>query len=124
MRKSRLMLLAIVALFSAVTVFAGVSTILTIDYAKSKQPGVPFDHSKHANEWVKACDVCHHTQKGLTQDSTGAVKSCAACHLDPKNGAPSMREASMTANPFHVRCLGCHKSQKAGPTTCGGCHKK
>lgn len=124
MRNTRLMLLAILTLFSAGVVFGGVSTIITIDQAKAKQPGVAFDHSKHANELVKACDVCHHTQKGLNKDSTGKVDSCAVCHLDPKDPkAPSMREMSPTKNPYHIRCIACHKDQKKGPVSCTACHK-
>jgi Class III cytochrome C family len=123
MRNTWLALLAMLALFAAGTV-AGVSTILTIDEAKAKQPGVAFDHAKHA-AGLAACDVCHHTQKGLTKDSTDPVKSCAVCHLDPKDEkTPSMREMSAAKNPFHVRCIGCHKEQKKGPTSCTECHKK
>jgi Class III cytochrome C family len=125
MRNTRLALLAMLALFAAGTAMAGVSTILTIDEAKAKQPGVAFDHSKHAAEFAKACDVCHHTHKGLTKDSTDPVKNCAVCHLDPKDEKiPSMREMSATKNPFHIRCIGCHKEQKKGPASCTACHHK
>jgi len=52
------------------------------------------------------------------------VKKCSQCHLDPKDKAPTMREMSLTKNPFHIRCIGCHKAQKKGPIVCTGCHVK
>jgi predicted CXXCH cytochrome family protein len=97
---------------------------VTIDAAAAKQPGVPFDHGKHAKTLVKSCDTCHHTNKGLTDDTDAKVQKCSACHLDPKDAAPSMREMSMTKNPYHSLCVGCHKTEKKGPTLCKDCHKK
>ena len=91
-----------------------------IDEAASKQPPVPFSHEKHA-KLARSCDTCHHTQKGLKSD-TEKVVPCASCHLDPKDKAPSMREVSLTKNPFHTRCIACHKEQKKGPVACTGCH--
>lgn len=96
---------------------------LTIDATAKKQPAVPFTHEKHTKV-AKTCNVCHHGQKGLTADSKVEVKKCSACHLDPKSKAPSMSEASLTKNPFHKKCIACHKEQKKGPTACNGCHVK
>ncbi|MHB0970295.1 MAG: cytochrome c3 family protein [Thermoanaerobaculia bacterium] len=98
----------------------------TIDAAAKKQPGVVFAHEKH-QQLVKSCDTCHHMNKGLTaedKDAEAKVQKCATCHLDPKDAAPSMREMSMTKNPFHILCVNCHKEQKKGPTTCTTCHVK
>lgn len=95
---------------------------LTIDAAASKQPAVKFSHEKHAKV-AKSCDTCHHTQKGLKSDTEKVVK-CTTCHLNPKDKAPSMREVSLTKNPFHTRCIACHKAQKKGPVACTGCHLK
>lgn len=100
---------------------------ITIKAAQKKQPPVVFPHQKHQHDLVKSCDVCHHTQKGLTPAKATAtnVVKCTVCHLDPKKAdTPSMREISMTKNPFHIRCIGCHKEQKKGPVVCTGCHKK
>ena len=91
--------------------------------AAKKQPPVAFPHEKHQKS-VKTCDVCHHTDKGLTLTSKTEVKKCAECHLDPKDNAPSIREMSLTKNPYHKVCVTCHKEQKKGPTACAGCHKK
>ena len=112
----------------AVTAFAhsGPKTI-TIDAAKAKQPAVTFNHEIH-HQRAKSCDVCHHTQKGITAakiTENSQVQKCANCHLNPKDAkTPSMREASLTKNPFHTRCIACHKEQKKGPVACTGCHVK
>ena len=97
-----------------------------VDVAAKKQPPVTFDHAKHGDTLVKSCDTCHHTNKGLTKAQTDKVdvKKCSECHLDPKGTVPSMRDMSLTKNPLHVRCIGCHKDQKKGPTACNKCHVK
>lgn len=97
-----------------------------INEAAKKQPPVTFDHAKHGDTLVKSCDTCHHTNKGLTRAQADKidVKKCSECHLDPKGTVPSMREMSLTKNPMHIRCLGCHKEQKKGPTACNKCHVK
>ena len=100
-----------------------------IDEAQSKQPAVTLDHAKHAEKLAKDCAVCHHTQKDLTKDAAVAnkvqVKKCAECHLNPaKADIPSAKEMSMTKNPYHIRCIGCHKEEKKGPTVCNQCHVK
>jgi len=119
-------LFALMVCLMAVAAPAHYPTTLKIDEAAKKQPPVTFDHAKHGDTLVKACDTCHHTQKGLTkaQTNTVNVKKCSQCHLDPKDKAPTMREMSPTKNPFHIRCIGCHKQQKKGPIVCTGCHVK
>ncbi len=99
-------------------------TEVKIDAAAKKQPAVPFAHGKHSSEWVKKCDTCHHTNRGMTTDAGTKVQKCSACHLDPKGDVPSMREMSLQKNPFHIRCINCHKDQKKGPTICKDCHVK
>lgn len=99
--------------------------VVKIDAAAKKQAPVTFSHGKHATQFVSSCDTCHHTQKGLTSDKETNVAKCSTCHLDPKSpNVPSMREASLTKNPFHSLCIDCHKEQKKGPTGCMACHKK
>ncbi|MGN6184139.1 MAG: cytochrome c3 family protein [Thermoanaerobaculia bacterium] len=125
MRQRLTVLMAI--LFSAATVlFAhhGPATI-KINEAAKKQPAVNFSHEKHTKLVAGKCDTCHHTQKGLTTDKDTKVAKCSTCHLDPKNAkTPSMREMSLAKNPFHIRCIACHKEQKKGPVVCTGCHLK
>lgn len=127
MRKSVLFAFALVLVTSAA--LAHFPKTVNIDEAMKKQPSVTLDHEKHADKLVKSCDVCHHTQKGLTKAEADSgkveVRKCSACHLDPKDAKiPSMREMSPTKNPMHIRCMGCHKTEKKGPAACTGCHKK
>ncbi len=116
-------------LFAAGVALAHYPTTIKIDAAAKKQPAVTFDHAKHGDTRVKTCGTCHHTQKELTKALNDAgkidVKKCSVCHLDPaKANIPSMREMSPAKNPFHIRCVGCHKTEKKGPVACTGCHKK
>lgn len=121
----RIAAVAIAVCFVAVIAFAhhGPESV-TINAAASKQPGVVFPHAKHMTAVAK-CETCHHTDKGLTKDTDKDVKKCSACHLNPKDAnVPNMADMSMSKNPFHVRCVGCHKAEKKGPTLCKDCHKK
>jgi hypothetical protein len=120
-------LLAFVVILSANVALAHYPTTVNIDQAKKIQPSVTFNHAKHGDGLAKSCDTCHHNNKGLTKADADKVdvKKCAACHLDPKDAKmPSMRQASMTKNPMHIRCIGCHKENKKGPVACTACHKK
>lgn len=111
---------AATALFAAVKV----PETVVIAQAKNKQPEVVFPHKKHVDNKI-ACDRCHHTNKGLTATATAEVKPCAACHLDPeKPEIGSIRELSLTKNPYHKLCIDCHKKEGKGPTKCVDCHKK
>ncbi|MGQ9494802.1 MAG: cytochrome c3 family protein [Thermoanaerobaculaceae bacterium] len=117
--------------FLAVFAVAGIAAVLmaaqnpetlTLDKAQAKQPPVAFPHKIHADKY--ACDSCHHTQKGLSAKAE-KVESCASCHLDPEKAEiPSMRQVSLTKNPFHTSCINCHKKEAKGPTKCAECHKK
>ena len=120
----RKLTLCLLVLFAAAIAFAHHGPVtLEIKAAAKKQPPVTFSHEKHAKV-AKSCDTCHHTQKGLKSDAEKVVK-CTTCHLDPKKPEmPSMREMSMTKNPFHERCISCHKENKKGPTVCKDCHVK
>lgn len=98
---------------------------ITVDEAAKKQPAVTFDHAAHGK--LTKCETCHHTQKGLTGASADEVKKCSSCHLTPEKAeTPKMSEMSMTKNPFHIKCISCHKEAKdpKAPTKCADCHKK
>jgi hypothetical protein len=102
---------------------------ITIDQCKAKKPVVIFDHKKHFTENKIECVTCHHEQKDLKAGADVEVQKCATCHLkELKEKAQSCQEMSPTKNPFHVRCLGCHKEKKDNdpkpPTKCDDCHKK
>lgn len=123
----RILRTGLILTFLAAAASAHYPGVLKIDEAAKKQPAVTFDHAKHGDTLAKSCDTCHHTQKGLTKAQTDKVdvKKCSSCHLDPKDAKmPGMREMSLTKNPFHIRCIACHKEQKKGPTVCTQCHKK
>lgn len=95
----------------------------TIGEAAKKQSAVVFPHEKHTTV-VKTCDTCHHTNKGLTAESKVKVQKCSECHMKVQGKVGTMAEMSPTKNPMHIKCVGCHKEQKKGPTTCVQCHKK
>jgi len=121
-------MVTILAVALAAVAFAGMAkdapATIVLDKAAAKKPAVTFPHAAHVTA-VPDCATCHHTQKGLTATSDVKVEPCAACHLDPeKPEAGSMREMSLTKNPFHKLCIGCHKTDGKGPKTCNDCHKK
>ncbi|HSP14481.1 MAG TPA: cytochrome c3 family protein [Thermoanaerobaculia bacterium] len=125
MRKSAAITIAFLYILAATVAFAAIPEKVTINVPNAKQPPVTLDHAKHATKLVKTCETCHHNHKGLTKDSKVAVEQCTSCHLDTKgNVMLSAREMSMTKNPFHVRCVGCHKTAKKGPVACTACHVK
>lgn len=116
---------ALILCLIAAAALAGIPEKVTINAAAKKQPPVTFTHANHATTLAKTCETCHHTQKGMKKDDPKlVVQKCSACHLDPKDKAPSMREVNLQKNPFHVRCISCHKEQKKGPVACTGCHVK
>jgi hypothetical protein len=125
--KQNVLLIGVLCLIVATLAFAHYPGKVKVDVAAKKQPPVEFDHAMHGDKLVKTCETCHHTNKGLTKAQADKVdvKKCSECHLDPKDAkVPSMREASLTKNPLHVRCMNCHKTEKKGPVACTGCHKK
>lgn len=114
-------LIALSLVIGASAVAAGaMPDSVNIDACKSKKSAVTMSHKKHAKV---ACDTCHHTQKGLTEAKAAEAKKCSTCHLNPKDKALNCQEMSPKKNPFHARCITCHKSSKAGPTKCKECHK-
>ena len=77
------------------------------------------------------CKTCHHTQPDLKAGTAIEVKPCGACHVQPeKTDTPKCSEMGLSKNPFHIRCLGCHKeavakdATKQAPTKCDQCHPK
>lgn len=124
MRKN-LIIMTVLLCFVAAVAFAhhGPTTVM-LDAGKVKQPGVAFNHGNHATTYVAKCETCHHSDKGLTKDSDKSVKKCSSCHLTAQGATGTIQDASLTKNPFHSSCIGCHKTEKKGPTMCKDCHKK
>jgi hypothetical protein len=101
----------------------------TIDDCVIKKAAVEFPHKTHADQIE--CATCHHTQEGLTADSTEEVPACGSCHNEPEAAdTPICSQMSKSKNPFHISCVGCHKEKLAadeafaGPTKCTECHPK
>lgn len=96
---------------------------------QAKQGPVEMSHKAHVG--LTECKHCHHTQADLKAGSDAVVQKCGECHVKPaKDTTPKCADGSMTKNPFHVNCLGCHKdaikkdAKVKAPTKCGECHKK
>ena len=98
-------------------------------FAPLRRSAVSFPHGIHMEALDEEdCVWCHH----VTDKDTGArvyrqgeEQGCGECHsARQKADTPTLREA------YHAACTACHRSlitksrQKAGPTTCGECHKK
>jgi len=101
----------------------------TIDDCVNKKSAVEFPHSVHAGSFE--CVTCHHTQEGLTAESDMQVEACGTCHVEPEAAeTPACSQMSLSKNPFHIACVGCHKEKVAedetlaAPTKCEGCHPK
>ena len=98
-------------------------------FGELRRPLVRFSHAIHSENLAEAgCGICHHSPDNKTGDLVyieGEELSCRECHdAQKEDDEPALREA------FHGSCTVCHRDmikadrQKAGPTTCGGCHKK
>jgi hypothetical protein len=123
----KLVALAVAIVFVLIATIAYAVTVpekVTISAAAAKQGPVTFNHAKHATTLVKTCETCHHNHKGLTKETKAEVKKCTGCHLDTKGKIITMRDPTMVKNPFHIRCVSCHKAAKKGPVICTGCHAK
>jgi hypothetical protein len=119
-------------LFSAAIIAATAAEApenVVIDDCVNKKAAVEFPHKAHMEQ--VECVTCHHTQEGLTADSDMEVEACGTCHNEPEDAeTPVCSQMSLSKNPFHITCVGCHKEKLAedetfaGPTKCDGCHPK
>lgn len=120
------LMLVLALVLSAGAVFAQGDS-LSIKDCQAKKPAVTFPHKTHVDAKI-ACNKCHHTQADLK--AGGKAEACSKCHVAPEKATtPKCAEMSMTKNPFHITCVGCHKDEVAknaaskAPTKCDGCHK-
>jgi hypothetical protein len=91
---------------------------VTIDKSKAKMAAVVFPHEDHVKKQKIECKTCHHKGK------IGEDCASAGCHQGKaKDKVPGAAEASPSKNPFHIRCIGCHKEKGKGPKACKQCHK-
>jgi hypothetical protein len=70
------------------------------------------NHDLH-QKLVGNCKTCHHY-------GGPPFKQCRECHDAPFN--PREAGKPQLAHVYHLRCIGCHKENKIGPTECKGCH--
>ncbi len=118
--RARLLVWTLIAgLIGGVTAIAATAPTTTVIKACQKtKPPVTFPHKDHVTKGKMACKTCHHTGKNVACSS-------ADCHAGKASGKkPGCAEASLTKNPFHINCVGCHKKMSKGPKTCAQCHKK
>jgi len=109
--------ISLTAGFSVMAAKAPPKTV-TIKGCQKTKPPVTFNHDAHVKKGKLACKTCHHTGKN---ESCSAAK----CHAGKAEGKkPGCAEMSMTKNPFHITCAGCHKKMSKGPKGCAECHKK
>ncbi len=132
MRKFNVLLIFVLLAGLAAMAYAeGIPEKITIDGCAKKKAAVVFPHKAHFE--VTKCETCHHKSKGLTAENFAEmdIKACAVCHLNPeKADTPNCSKSSKKLNPFHLRCVKCHKETKAkdaatkAPTKCKQCHPK
>jgi hypothetical protein len=124
-----LMIFAISAL--AIVAIADVPEEIVIDACGEEKAPVAFPHKAHFE--FAACVDCHHTSEGLTAETVAdmTVETCFSCHAEPEDAeTPKCSEKSTKKNPYHIRCVGCHKEYKkehadtTAPTKCNACHPK
>lgn len=96
--------------------------VLAPAFEKHTRPAAMFAHDEH-NEKAKLddCAACHHGKDKdgrQTLEETSEGEPCSDCHaVSASPGTPLMRA-------YHRQCIGCHQTSSAGPTHCGGCHKR
>jgi cytochrome c553 len=104
---------------------------ITIDACADTKAAVEFPHKAHFE--LTTCVDCHHTSEGLTAETAAdmTVETCASCHVEPEKAeTPICSQKSTKKNPYHIKCLGCHKADKKenaetkAPTKCTACHPK
>ncbi|MDD5773859.1 MAG: cytochrome c3 family protein [bacterium] len=115
-------------LFLSTVVFAAAPEKVTIEHWKKKKSAVVFEHKKHGEMKDVKCVNCHH-KKADGEKAEETKCSDAACHAKVQEKDKQKIDASSSSakeNPFHIQCIGCHKTdkEKKAPTKCDGCHPK
>ncbi|MEW6674962.1 MAG: sulfate respiration complex hexadecaheme cytochrome HmcA [Nitrospirota bacterium] len=86
-------------------------------FGKLERPQVVFDHGKHSDALKKeGCETCHPANK-----EEGLIFEYPFKQV--------MKDKESMMNLYHEKCIDCHKKRikekkKAGPLTCGECHRK
>ena len=125
------LLVVMTATVVLVALAAEIPETITIDDCTAKKEAVQFPHKAHFE--LTDCTTCHHTSEGLTLKTAAdmEVAKCSSCHAAPEDKAvPDCAQMSLTKNPFHIACVGCHKehakenADTKAPTKCNQCHVK
>jgi hypothetical protein len=138
MRKLFLLTIIVLATGAALIAFAAdeaevpaIPEDITIDGCMDTKAAVAFPHKAHFE--LAACVDCHHTAEGLTAENFADIEiaTCGSCHNEPEEAeTPKCSEKSSKKNPYHIKCITCHKAHKkehadtTAPTKCTGCHPK
>ena len=74
-----------------------------------------------------ACDTCHTSDKGPTNDNlTFENSQCVSCHGDLKEVAAGERKGIVSPHQSHligdIACTSCHKGHEKSVTYCDSCH--
>lgn len=101
---------------------------IVLQACAKKKPPVTFDHPAHVKMMKKNkqdCVICHH----LVEKKPPDKNSCSECHQKKQGKIGTCFDRSKKQNPFHIRCVGCHKKSVTSPrnkppTKCAGCHHR
>ncbi|MCP4572315.1 MAG: cytochrome c3 family protein [bacterium] len=128
-------LVAATAAFALVAYAQDIPETAVIDGCADAKAPVEFPHKAHLE--VTDCTTCHHKSEGLTLETAASmeVKTCVSCHGEPEDAeTPLCSAKSLKKNPYHITCVGCHKTMKkeakaagtefGAPTKCTACHPK
>lgn len=97
-------------------------------FGSLRRPPVDFPHAVHEESLGdEACGSCHHEYEkniGRLIYREDEEQPCMACH-----NAQRQADKRGLRQAYHGSCTACHRqmakvSRAAGPTTCGGCHRK
>jgi len=97
-------------------------------YDVDRKAPVWFSHKEHAENYVDACDQCHHEYedgKNVWKEDQ-PVKKCLVCH-HPSKSEGKVKKLNVA---FHKNCKSCHRNlAREGDTDapfkqCTDCHEK
>ncbi len=90
-------------------------------FATTMRPRPAFMHDEHNEKAeIEDCIECHHVYDesgSRLEDESSEDQECSECH-----GAEGDEYPMELVRRYHMNCMGCHQTSKAGPVTCGTCH--
>ena len=91
-------------------------------FGDRERPAAVFAHDEHNEKAeIEECNVCHHVYEGgnKVENDSNEGTNCSECHH--VEGGDTTRPLMKA---YHDLCKSCHRENKAGPVTCGECHRK